>query len=104
MLVLLAPVLAGLLVPIITRQQSCLPLDTITLSVSRSALEQCLEAEPRGVVGLLTPDAPAASPASCGVLCEISECSAVWTDELCLVRAIAFSRFRVAPKVQPSRT
>ena len=93
MLLVLAATL-GLDLPVLRLHRPYFPLAVPTLKLSRRALEQCTTAG--NVVGLsFTPRGQTSAPnGTCGVLCELSGCDEADDDD-CVVRAVAFSRYRV---------
>lgn len=99
----LLPVVAlGLRLPIIHTRASVLPLDRVHLQLDEDSYNELgVKATGRSLVGLLhTPRGETSAPeGTCGVICEIADAGSLAEDGLFVVRADAFSRFRVRSSV-----
>lgn len=93
MLVLHSSMLS-LTLPTLHTNRPHVPLDTVSLALSRSAYESL---GGRRWLGLLCtpPEGILVASNLCGVVCEVSECGGVDDGAAVLLRAVAFGRYRI---------
>lgn len=95
---LVATAVIGLRLPVLHTSRPFVPLDTPQLTLDEDEWNELgVRSTGRTLVGLIhTPRHERSAPVgSCGVICEVSDAGSIEDDELFVLKAVAFSRFRV---------